>query len=178
MGLLIDSVILFLLYVIPLYIANASPILIHGKTPLDLNKKVFGKPIFGKGKTIIGTIVGVLAGTLAGLLILIIFPYSLVLFPGSTFQIPNYFWLAFLLSAGAILGDLAKSFFKRRFDIKSGEKWEMADQLDFIIGGIILSILIRVPELWLVVILLVTTFFIHKGANWAAHKLKLKSVPW
>jgi len=163
--------IIFLLYIVPLYIANATPILIHGKMPLDLNKKLFGKPIFGKGKTIIGTISGIIAGTLAGALIAILFPYSLLL-------IPNYLELSFALAFGAILGDLAKSFFKRRFGIKSGEKWELADQLDFIVGGIIISAIIRIPEPGLVLVLLVATFFIHKGSNWVAHKLKLKKVPW
>jgi len=163
--------IIFLLYIIPLYIANATPILIHGKVPLDLNKKLFGRPLFGKGKTIIGTVSGIAAGIIAGGLILVFFPYSLLV-------IPNYFGLAFALAFGAILGDLAKSFFKRRFGIKSGERWELADQLDFIIGGIVVSSLIRIPELWLVIVLLVATFFIHKGSNWVAHKLKLKKVPW
>ncbi|MFA5125733.1 MAG: CDP-2,3-bis-(O-geranylgeranyl)-sn-glycerol synthase [archaeon] len=163
--------IIFLLYIVPLYIANATPILIHGKMPLDLNKKLFGKPIFGKGKTIIGTVSGITAGIIAGALIIILFPYSLLV-------IPNYLELSFALAFGAIFGDLAKSFFKRRFGIKSGERWELADQLDFIIGGIIISSLLRVPELWLVLVLLIATFFIHKGSNWIAHKLKLKKVPW
>jgi len=168
---LLDLAILFLLYVIPLYIANATPIIIHGKTPLDLGLKLFGKPILGKGKTIVGTFAGITTGTLIGAIIAILFPYALIL-------IPDYFGLALFLSTGAILGDATKSFFKRRFNIKSGEQWVLADQLDFVVGGLIVSTFFRVPEVWLVVVLLVATFFIHSATNYLAFKLKLKKVPW
>ena len=168
----LDLVLIFLLYAFPLYVANATPILIHGKTPLDFNKKLFAKPILGKGKTIIGTIAGIAAGTLVGVLVILVFPYSQSL-------IPNYLYLSFILATGAILGDITKSFFKRRFGIKSGQQWVLADQLDFIMGGLILSsLLVQVPSILLAIVLLVTTFFIHSGANFLAFKLKLKKVPW
>ena len=168
---IINALLITFFYVAPLYIANSSPVLVHGNIPLDLNKKIFGEPIFGKGKTILGTIAGITAGTGAGTIIYILFPIVQTI-------LPNYILLAFLLSLGAILGDVTKSFFKRRFHIHSGEKWELADQLDFIIGGIVLSTIVRLPEIWLVVLLLVATFFIHKSFNYLAYKLKLKSVPW
>ncbi|MFA6065022.1 MAG: CDP-2,3-bis-(O-geranylgeranyl)-sn-glycerol synthase [archaeon] len=169
--LLIELATIFLLYVFPLYIANATPIIVHGKTQLDLGLKIFGKPILGKGKTIIGTLAGITAGTLAGAIIALIFPYVLIV-------IPNYFGLALFLSTGAILGDITKSFFKRRFGIKSGQQWVLADQLDFIVGGLIVSTFFRIPEVWLVLVLLVATFFIHSASNYVAFKLKLKKVPW
>lgn len=168
---IIEAIIVTLLYVAPLYIANSSPVIVHGKIPLDFNKKLFGQPIFGKGKTVLGAIAGILAGTGVGAILYLLFPFIETI-------IPNYLQLSFLLAFGAIIGDLAKSFFKRRFSIKSGEKWELADQLDFIIGGLLFSILIRIPEIWLVVLLLFATFFIHKIMNWLAFKLKLKTVPW
>lgn len=168
---LINALLITFFYVAPLYIANSSPVIVHGHIPLDFNKKLFNEPIFGKGKTILGTIAGITAGTGVGTIIFILFPFVQNI-------LPNYILLSFLLSLGAILGDLTKSFFKRRFHIKSGEKWELADQLDFVLGGIILSIFVRIPEVWLVVLLLVATFFIHKSFNYIAFKLKLKSVPW
>ncbi|HPM85832.1 MAG: CDP-2,3-bis-(O-geranylgeranyl)-sn-glycerol synthase [Candidatus ainarchaeum sp.] len=168
---LFNAFVLTLLYVAPLYIANSSPLLVHGRIPLDLNKKIFGEPILGKGKTVLGTITGITAGTGAGTIIYLFFPFV-------QGYLSNYILLSFMLSSGAILGDITKSFFKRRFHIKSGEKWELADQLDFVLGGIILSIFVRVPEFWLVALLLFATFFIHKTFNYIAFKLKLKSVPW
>ncbi len=166
------GLIILVLYLIPLYIANATPILIHGKTPLDFNKKLFGKPIFGKGKTIIGAASGIIAGAAAGAVISIFIPSVLEV-------LPNYIFLAFILGLGAILGDLVKSFFKRRYGIKSGEKWAVADQLDFVAGGIVLSALLtRMPEWWVIIALLVATFFIHSATNFVAFRLKLKKVPW
>lgn len=162
---------IYLMYVVPLYVANSFPVLLHGKLPLDFGAHLGGKPLFGKGKTILGTLVGIISGSLIGIIGLILFPQVLLIEP-------NYLALVFLLSLGAILGDLVKSFFKRRFGIKSGEKWVVADQLDFIFGGLILSAFIRSPELWLVVLLLVTTFFVHSFMNWLAYKLNLKPVPW
>ena len=108
---LFNAFILTLLYVIPLYIANSSPLLVHGKIPLDLNKKLFGEPILGNGKTILWTIAVITAGTGAGTIIYLLFPIA-------ESYLPNYILLAFLLSTGAILGDITKSFFKRRFHIK------------------------------------------------------------
>lgn len=168
---LIIPLIVILLYIIPLYTANSTPVLSKGKIPLDLNKKIGANPILGKGKTVEGTLTGIICGSISGLLITIFFPYSNEL-------VPNYFALAVLLSIGAIVGDLIKSFFKRRFGIKSGQKWVIADQLDFILGGLIFSSLITPPPTWLVAILLIVTFFIHLWSNFFAHKLGLKKVPW
>jgi len=168
---LINSIIIIFVYAVPLYVANSVPVIIHGKTPLDFNKMLWGSPLFGKGKTIIGTLSGITSGTLIGAIIALIFPYILVL-------IPNYIEVAFYLALGAILGDLVKSFFKRRFKIKNGEKWDLADQLDFILGGLVLSSIALVPEYWVVIVLFIATFFIHKFTNWIAYIWKLKKVPW
>jgi CDP-2,3-bis-(O-geranylgeranyl)-sn-glycerol synthase len=166
-----DLIILILLYVVPLYVANSTPVIVHGKTPIDLNKKLFGRPIFGRSKTIIGFLAGITAGTLFGTLITIAFPYSLSI-------IPDYIELAFFLSLGALVGDLVKSFAKRRFGIKSGEKWVFMDQLDFIVGGLLFSFIARVPEGWIVIVLFIATFFIHLATNWIAYEFGLKKVPW
>lgn len=168
---ILNLFVLILMYVIPLYVANSIPVVVHGRTPIDLNRKLFGKPIFGKGKTIVGALAGIVSGTLIGAVTIIVFPYSLTL-------VPNYIELAFYLSIGAIVGDLVKSFFKRRFGIGRGEKWVLADQLDFILGGLAFSFIARFPDPWVVVVLFIATFFIHSGTNWGAYKLGLKKVPW
>ena len=36
-----------------------------------------------------------------------------------------------------MVGDSLKSFFKRRLDIAPGARWIPADQLDFVVGGLI-----------------------------------------
>lgn len=153
-----------------MYFANAAPIILHGKLPIDFGKKLFGERILGDGKTILGAFSGILIGVSAGSLVYFIIPTAKI--------IPNYFLLIVSLSIGAILGDILKSFFKRRIKIKSGQQWAFADQLDFVIGGLVLSSFVRMPEVEIVIILLVLTVFVHSATNYLAFKVKLKKVPW
>ena len=167
----IEIILIIFAYLIPLYVANATPTIFHGKIPVDLGKKYKGERILGKGKTILGALCGILGGTLVGLIFAFTIPQVFVL-------IPNYTSLIILLSIGGILGDMAKSFAKRRIGIKSGGRWFLVDQLDFIVGGLILSLIVRIPEVELIIFLLVVTVFIHMATNIIAFKLKIKEVPW
>jgi CDP-2,3-bis-(O-geranylgeranyl)-sn-glycerol synthase len=47
--------------------------------------------------------------------------------------------LGMAMSAGALLGDLVKSFAKRRFDIPPGASWFPWDQIDYIAGALLCS---------------------------------------
>ena len=67
----------------------------------------------------------------------------------------------FLLGSGAILGDLVGSYFKRREEIKEGESWKPWDQLDFVIGGLVLSWFVYVPKIEVVAVLFVLSPFLH-----------------
>ena len=65
----------FIFYLLPMYIANSSAMLLGGGHPLDFNAKYLDKqPLFGKGKTIRGTISGIIFGSIAGLLFASFFP--------------------------------------------------------------------------------------------------------
>jgi len=162
--------IIFLAYVIPLYISNSAPIVLHGRIPVDLNLKFNKKRLLGDGKSILGTLVGIIAGFTAGLIFAVVFPINNL--------IPNYFCLAFLLAFGGVMGDIIESFFKRRIGLKRGEQWLIFDQIDFILGGLLLSLIVRIPEIELILILLIVTFFMHRISNYFAYKIKLKKVPW
>ncbi|MDD3083808.1 MAG: CDP-2,3-bis-(O-geranylgeranyl)-sn-glycerol synthase [Candidatus ainarchaeum sp.] len=167
----LELIIIIFAYVVPLYFANASPIIVHGKIPLDFGKKVGGERILGKGKTILGTLSGIFFGSIAGFVFSFIYPNVFLI-------IPNYLLLSFFLSFGAIIGDICESFFKRRFGFKSGQKCIIFDQIDFIIGGLIFSFLILMPKLEVIIILLFATIFVHSITNIIAFKLGLKKVPW
>jgi len=45
----------------------------------------------------------------------------------------------FTMGLGAIFGDALKSFFKRQKNIPPGQPWFPFDQLDFVVGGALLS---------------------------------------
>jgi len=154
-------------FIFPAYCANALPVVAGGGLPVDFGRKFFdGKPIFGKNKTYRGFFFGLAVGTVAGLVETVIFHY------------PVLFGL--LLSLGALLGDLAGAFLKRRLNIAPGGLLPVVDQVDFIVGAIFFSLPIFIDALSfeLIVIVLIITPPIHLLTNLVAYKLGLKSNPW
>jgi CDP-2,3-bis-(O-geranylgeranyl)-sn-glycerol synthase len=167
---LTNFLIIFFSYLIPLYLANSTPIVIHGTFPLDFKLKLKTKRILGDGKTILGTLAGILSGIIFGLIYYFLTPIGNL--------IPNYLTLLVFLVIGGVLGDIVESFFKRRIGISRGEQWLLFDQIDFILGGLILSSIIVVPDIKLVLLLIGITYFAHRAFNYLAYKVKLKKVPW
>ncbi|MDD5163479.1 MAG: CDP-2,3-bis-(O-geranylgeranyl)-sn-glycerol synthase [Candidatus ainarchaeum sp.] len=162
-----------LMLAVPLYIANGCALLFGGKTPLDFNAKfVDKKPLLGKGKTFKGAIGGVLCGTIASAAIFFALPVVSEAFGTS------YLILGFLLSLGAVLGDIAASFLKRRLGIERGKSAFLLDQLDFIAGGLLIGAIVYAPGIVEIALLAVLTPFFHLVGNFIAFKTKKKKVPW
>ncbi len=162
-----------LFFLLPIYVANSSAMVFGGGTPLDLDTKWMDqKPILGKGKTFKGTFFGVFFGTMTALLLWAMFPTQ------ATQTASNYVFFGFVISAGAIAGDMFKSFFKRRLGKKSGEEWFLVDQLDFVVGALIASWWIHSWELGQLIVMVIITAIVHKIANVIAFKARLKNVPW
>jgi len=153
-------------FMFPAYCANAVPVLAGGGFPLDFGKNFFdGRRLFGKNKTFRGFFAGLAAGTAAGLAESVVFGYPLL------------FGLA--VSVGALLGDLAGAFLKRRLNIPPGGLLPVVDQVDFTVGAILLSLLVPFGLSWeLVVTVLILTPPVHLLTNFAAYKLGLKDNPW
>lgn len=162
-----------LLFVLPLYIANSSAVVFHGKTPIDFHRKFIDKhPILGEGKTIKGAFFGILFGTLSGVLLYYLMPQAALLLSN------NYLFIGFMLAVGAILGDMCGAFIKRRFGLERGKPVLFLDQLDFIAGGIILtSPFVQLSFIEILIIVIITPI-IHKLANMFAYDAKLKKHPW
>ena len=159
-------------FIFPAYCANAVPVLVGGGRQIDLGKNfVDGKPIFGRNKTFRGFFFGLIVGTGAGLA-------ETVYFGSKSFPL----LLGFLLSLGALLGDLAGAFVKRRIGLAPGDLFPVVDQLDFIVGALLISLPISLSLFvfsWeLVVATLIITLPIHLLTNFGAYKLKLKRNPW
>lgn len=156
-----------IIFILPAYCANATPVIAGGGLPMDLGRKfIDGKPIFGKNKTFRGFFVGLIVGTCVGLGESTIFKYPL------TFGL--------LLSLGALFGDLAGAFLKRRLGIAPGNLLPIVDQIDFVVGALIFSLLLS-PSLltWeLALTVLLITPPIHLLTNFTAYKLGLKRNPW
>jgi CDP-2,3-bis-(O-geranylgeranyl)-sn-glycerol synthase len=171
---------------LPAWIANSMPVIFGGGMPIDQGRYFRdGRRLFGDGKTVRGFLVGVICGTFVGLVQVIAAPslksmisqYVIVTSDMDTvllITIPA----VFLLSLGALLGDLIGSFFKRRIAIKSGNPSPVLDQLGFIIMGLILSSPILQPAPQYVIILILTTLFIHWISNALGYLFGLKKNPW
>ena len=161
------------LFLIPLYLANSMPAVFGGKTPIDLNSRFVDKRrLLGKGKTFRGTIAGILIGSAGAMVVW-------VLFGAQTEPFISSYWLAGIaISLGAVVGDLVKSFFKRRAGIESGKPWPLVDQLDFVAGGYVFALPFFVPTLPELAFVVLFTLFWHVAGNILAFRLKIKRVPW
>lgn len=161
-------------YLLPAYFANCSALLMGGKTPLDMNIKFMdNSPLLGPGKTVKGAFFGIFAGIVVAAILGAIFKSEVLGFFG-----PEYVTLGTLLAIGAVVGDMAASFVKRRFNIPRGREVLLLDQLDFVVGAMLLGSLLYVPSITEIAIALVFTFLAHKVSNFVAYKAGLKGVPW
>jgi len=141
----LEIIIQALWLVLPAYIANASALLVGGGTPIDFGKNWRdGKRILGDGKTWRGFVTGAFVGMTCGFGLSVVAKYANISgfdflglsdFTGFPLMIPIIFSICF----GALLGDIIKSFLKRRVGKARGENWIPFDQLDFIVGALFLS---------------------------------------
>lgn len=152
-------------FILPAYCANAIPVITGGGRPVDCGKKFFdGKAIFGKNKTFRGFFSGLATGTAVGMVESAFFGYHIS--------------FGLLLSLGALFGDLAGAFVKRRLGLDPGDSLPVIDQIDFIIGAILLSLPLQIMSWELILAVIVVTVPLHLFTNFAAYKLGLKNNPW
>jgi len=130
-----------------------------GKTLSD------GGRIFGSHKTFRGLIGGLAVGGIVGLIESYVF--SINLLP-----------IAIPASVGALVGDLGGAFLKRRMHIEPGGALPGVDQLDFVIGALLLVSVFSPVSLAVVVIMLLVTPPIHFLTNVGAYALGLKAHYW
>lgn len=177
---LIITLIQALWIMLPAYVPNPVAALAGGGTPVDF-KKTFsdGKRIFGDGKTYRGLFTGILAGIITGLVLM----WVAGLFPLA--GLPQHTLLSVTLMAiGALLGDLVKSFFKRRLGKDRGRKWPVADQYDLVAGAFLLLLigdpawLFAMVTLPVFLVILIITPVLHRATNIIGYMFRVKEVPW
>jgi len=157
-------------FIFPAYCANAVPVIAGGGRPMDFGKNFFdGKPVLGKNKTFRGFFFGLAVGVAVGLVEWVLFGYP--------------FLFSVLLPLGALCGDLAGAFLKRRLGIAPGDLLPIIDQIDFVVGALLFSLpffsLPLTVTYWeLAIAVIIITPPIHLLTNFLAYKLKLKKNPW
>src|SRR3989440_3947403 len=122
----------------PAYVANMAP-------PFVRYWRGWNRPIsrrwLGTHKTVLGFVVGVLAA------MLVTFAQRGLAWSGSIVAYEEWPLLGLLFGVGAMAGDSAKSFFKRRLGVEPGRPRIPFDQLDFVLGALLL-VSARVARAW------------------------------
>jgi len=165
----------------PPLIKKASPFDFLAK-PVDFGKKFKNSPIFGSHKTWRGVVFGIIVGTLLARFLFFLHDFFALSFY-QTVGFLNYrqigsFIYGFLISSGAVFGDLLFAFIKRRLNLEPGSRFLPFDQTNYVIGvALFLTPFFKINILvWLT--LFVLTFFLHLIFNRIGYLLGLSGAKW
>jgi CDP-2,3-bis-(O-geranylgeranyl)-sn-glycerol synthase len=191
---MIDIIAASIWLMLPAYIANPMAVVFGGGTPMDLGRNFSdGRRILGDGKTIRGLVAGTACGMVIGFFQIILVPYlraSGVLGDRDIFQSvlgaysSRTIYIVFLMSLGALFGDSAESFIKRRMKLERGAMFPIADQLDFVLGAWMLTFILADNwfktyfNIWIIITVLLVTPLLHFATNIFGYLIKLKKEPW
>lgn len=156
-------------FMLPAYLGNMAPPLLrfwHGwNRPLH-------ERLLGTHKTVLGVGVGV-AAAVATTAVQARLPW-----PWPRVDYACWPWLGLGFGIGALGGDALKSLFKRRLGRAPGRPWVPFDQLDFVLGALLLVGWSARLGLVDVLIIVVFSFVADLLVNRIAYRLGVKSTPW
>jgi CDP-2,3-bis-(O-geranylgeranyl)-sn-glycerol synthase len=172
---------------LPAYIPNNAAVLAGGGRPIDGGRTLGDSRLLGDGKTWRGTAVGWTAGALLALALNAIRPDATDVLGAPVPEFPLAIVVA--LPLGAMLGDIGASFLKRRTGRERGAPYPGVDQLDFVVGALLLAAvvdLLVVSPSWffetftvpVLTVVVVVTPLLHVVTNGIAYVLGLKDEPW
>ncbi len=175
-------------FFLPAGLANAAPVLANKfkafsyfDFPLDGKKSFRGKRIFGDHKTLRGLIAGVLTAIIIVCFQMLLynnFEFFRTISRSIDYSQFEVLLLGFALGFGALAGDAIESFFKRQFSVASGKNWFPFDQIDFIVGGLLLSIPYVLLDLSQYIIIAIVWFILHPLGATIAWMLRLRDFPF
>ncbi len=175
-----------LYFFLPAYGANMAPslaaklnILRFLDKRVDANKKFLGKELMGSHKTWRGLLLGTCCGMAIYFLQTKLF--SIPFF--AEVSVLNYArinpWLyGFLISFGALFGDMLFSFFKRQKGIRPGASWMPFDQTDYVFGVMLFITPFQALSWKIWMWLLLLTFILHIVFNRVGYYLKINKSEW
>jgi CDP-2,3-bis-(O-geranylgeranyl)-sn-glycerol synthase len=170
---------LFLL--LPAYLANMTPVFVRKLNvldfPLDFGMRLRGRPLFGANKTFRGVLFGSLAAVMTAFMQYLV--HSVPFFRSiSLLDYQDWLLIGLLLGVGALLGDAVESLFKRQLGINPGERFLPWDQLDFVVGALLLLSVAYVPPLKVILTALIASFLLHIGSVRFAYYLGIRKEKW
>ena len=147
--------------------------------PVDFGKNFLAKPILGSHKTWRGVILGIIIGisVVKFQVWLYRFPFIKEIRFFDYYKI-NFLVFGFLISGGAVFGDLLFACIKRRLKLQPGARFLPFDQTNYVIGVFIfLQPYLKLDlTIWLTIFIL--TFFLHIIVNRIGYILKLHQAKW
>jgi CDP-2,3-bis-(O-geranylgeranyl)-sn-glycerol synthase len=173
-------------FFLPAYFTNMTPPLIRRAglfnfldKPVDFGRKFKGKAILGKNKSWRGVIFGPIVGILVAGFQLWLYRFSLIkeISFFDYYQI-NILTFGFLISIGAVFGDLLFAFIKRRLKMEPGQRFIPWDQTNYVIGSaLFLTTFFKINILiWITIFIL--TLFLHLIFNRLGYLLGLHKNKW
>lgn len=170
-------------FFLPAGAANAAPVVLT-KIPLlkgwaaalDCGLTYKAKRLLGNNKTWRGLIGGSLIGGLTGLLQYYVLSYKIIGSPMVTTAVAAFF-IGLLLGFGALFGDAIESLLKRQLGIKPGDGWFPFDQIDYIIGGLLISYPLTHVSWKLMLAVVFTWFGVHLAVVYCAYLAGLRDKP-
>ena len=146
--------------------------------PIDSGKYFRGRRIIGQHKLWSGFLFGIIVGMISGMI-----KYLFLDTVFSDFKILNLsflenFLLSFLLSCGAVTGDLIKSFVKRQLGIAVHSPWIPFDEIDHTTVSLLLTKLFFNISWKLILTAILVVAVLHFISNLIAYLFHIKKVPY
>jgi len=178
-------------FFLPAYFTNMTPPLIRKAglfaslgSPVDFGRKFLGQPILGSHKTWRGVIFGIISGILITGLQGWLYQFPLIKkISFINYQEINILLFAFLISAGAVFGDLSFAFIKRRLKLKPGTRFLPFAQTNYVCGvALFLPAFSKISMLkisilaWITILIL--TFFLHITFTWLGYLIGFYKNKW
>ena len=169
-------------FILPAYFANMAPVIVKDifkklAVPLDFGKTLGNKPIFGEHKTFRGLIFGVLFAIILTYMQYLLYKNN-IFTDFAIVDYSNWLLLGFLLGLGSMIGDLAKSFLKRRLGYEPGKPFIPFDQTDFIIGALAFTYPIAKLSFYKMLLIWTVSFVLHIIINHIAFYTGIRKEKW
>lgn len=184
---MVQDILFAIWFLLPAAAANAIPIVAAAipflkkfDAPIDGGKTWRGHELLGSHKTWRGIIAGIIISTLLLWIQQLLFEnyeWAQYLAADVNYSALPVLLLGPLFALGALGGDAIESFFKRQRNIKSGGKWIPFDQLDYIIGSVVVSLFFVILSPMQYVWIFIVWFIMHLLFSFVGYKLGLKDDP-
>lgn len=184
---MLQDILFAIWFLLPAGVANVAPILAahlpglkQFDAPIDGGARWRGHRLLGSHKTWRGIISGILLATLVLALqqaCYLAFDWARYISGGVNYGALPLLLLGPTFAIGALGGDALESFFKRQRGIKSGKSWLVFDQIDYVIGAILVSLFFVRAEFIQYVWMIVVWIVLHLLFSYIGWLVKLKDEP-